>query len=336
MPDGNPPPVNDPPPRPTPPPGPDGRRAAGDGPQPGRSRITGRTMYDAIVDDVFPLILNPRTGIPILALIALVVALLFVIKYQGLYYETEWFRLGGSPSPQTMESAVNPESQSAELKQCFAKGRELKRPYVIEAIAYLIEYDTDVENNRPVIRDNRRLIYTIRALRKINLDEELFAEEIDSHIQGHTVARSYGNEDEAPGHDPNLKGTFNVKFAMNEGDVRNIVTGANFTLPLPLPTRSEFSAQLMVTPNQNFEGYGNQEDVICELDIVIESRTLPIVPVGDAAKRYFENTLRGEKARLNYDIAGDPLPRTISARWKNVMQGERVGIHYAWPQPQHQ
>jgi hypothetical protein len=329
MSDGNPPPVNDPPP-----PDSDGRRAAGDGPPPARSRVTGRTLYDAIMDDVLPLILNPRTGIPILALIALIVALLFVIKYQGLYYESAWFRVGPSPSPQTMDSAVNPEPQTAELKQCFAKGRELKKPYVIEAIAYLIQYDTDVVNNHPVIRDNRRLIYTIRALRKINLDEELFAEEIDSHIPGHTVARSFGNEDEAPGHDPNLLGTFDVKFAMNEGDVRNIVTGANFTLPLPLPTRSEFSGQLLVPPNQNFEGYGNTLDVICELDIVVESRTLPIVPVGDAAKRFFENTLRNEKARLNYDVGGAPVPRTISARWKNVMPGERVGIHFGWPQQQ--
>jgi hypothetical protein len=311
----DPPSFNDRPPTENQPPTPPSR-AAGGSPAP----VVGRTPYDIVVEVILPLLLKPRTGIPILAGVVILVAVYFMFLSRVLSYENELFRIGGSPVP-----------QSAELKQCFEKARQLEKPYVIEAVTYLIQFDKETANNQPFFRDNRRIVYTVRALRDIKLDEKVFVEAIHSHIPGHQLTRWYGNEKETL-HDQNRPEQFNVQFAMREGEIRNIVTGVNFVLPFPLQDRGELEDKLRVGPNQNYEGYGNDADVICELDIVIESKTLQISPVGDAAKRYFENSLKDEEARLGYDSSGASAQRSISARWKNVMPSEKVGILFSWPQ----
>lgn len=323
MSDENPhPPANDPPPaeEPQPPPTPRPDPApAPNGPRPAPPTVVGRTVYD-IVAAVLPFILRPRIGIPILAAVVILAAVYFMFLSRVLSYENAWFRIGGSPVP-----------QSAELKQCFDRARQLERPYVIEAITYLIQFDREAVNNQLLYRDNRRIFYTVRALRDIKPEEKVFTEAIHSHIPGHQLTRWHGNEKETV-HDQNKQEQFDVQFAMREGDIRNVVTGANFTLPFPLQDRSELEGKLRVGPNQNYEGYGNEVDVICELDIVIESKTLQIAPVGDAAKRLFNNVMKDEEARLGHDSNGASGPRTISARWKNLVPGDKVGIHFSWPQ----
>jgi hypothetical protein len=285
--------------------------------------VFGRTMYDAIAHDILPLFLRPRTAIPIILLLALAALILFMLRTDGLTYETSWVgvRVGGSRL----------EKQSPQLKQCLAEARRLNKTYAIEAVTFLIQYEKDLATNRPVIRDSRRIFYTLRALEPININQETFIEEIDSHVPNHTFEHWFGNEKELF-HSPEDKQQFKVFFDMNKDDIRTVVTGANFVLPLPFAARAELENHINVLANQNFYGYPNAADVICEMNMIVESRSLQIQPVGDAAKRYFEGNLKSEEARFGFDQSSPNGIRTISARWRNVMVGETVGIHFSWPE----
>jgi hypothetical protein len=79
---------------------------------------------------------------------------------------------------------------------------------------------------------------------------------------------------------------------MEKDDVRTVITGANFILPLPFTPRTALENHLTLLPNQDFEAYPNSSDAICELNILVESKSLPIQPIGDAAKRFFEANLK--------------------------------------------
>jgi len=284
-------------------------------------RRTGRTLYDTIVDDFLPLLIRPRTGIPILIFVVSVAIILFMFRSQGISYETGWFgvRLGGAQA----------ETQSANLRKCLAEARRLNKPYAIESATYLIQVEKDFINKQDVLRHSRRIFYTLRALQPIKSDQDLFIEEIDTHIPNAVFEHWYGNEKEVF-HDPNNRQKFNVFFDMEKDDVRTVITGANFILPLPFTPRTALENHLTLLPNQDFEAYPNSSDAICELNILVESKSLPIQPIGDAAKRFFEANLKNEEAKLTFDQGLAGGARTISARWRNVMIGETVGIYFSF------
>jgi hypothetical protein len=246
-----------------------------------------------------------------------------MFRTEGLTYETPWLglRVGGSQL----------ETQSQKLKQCLAEAHRLDKPYAIEAATYLIQFEKELSNNQPVIRENRRIFYTLRALKPIKSNQELFIEEIHTHAPSATFEHWFGNEKEVF-HDPSKREQFNVFFDVDKDDIRTVVTGANFLIPLPLASRPELENHINVLANQDFQAYPNTEDAICELNMIIESKSLQIEPVGDAAKRFFEGNLKSEEARFSFDRSSSSGVRTISARWRNVMIAETVGIHFQWPQ----
>lgn len=286
-----------------------------------KPRMTGRTIYDTIVDDAFPLLLKPRTGIPLVIVVLGITALFFWFRTDGLTYETSLvgLRLGGSPA----------ETQSTNLRKCLLEARRLDKPYAIEAATYLIQLEKEIVDNQEKLREHHRIIYTLRALRPLKSNEQLFLEEIHTHADS-TFEHWFGNEKEVF-HDVTKKEKFHVHFDMEKDDIRTVVTGANFLLPLPLPTRHNLDQHLTVLPNEDFEGYPNVIDAICEMNILIESRTLAISPKVDGAKRYIAGNLQGEEAKLAFDQASSGV-RTISARWRNIMPNETVGVYFSWPE----
>lgn len=285
------------------------------------SRATGRTFYDLLADVVWPVIQNPKISIPVGTIVVAVAAIVFMLRSEGVAYEAEWFgvRVGGAKA----------ELQSSTLRQCLADARELKRPYAIEAITYWIQIEKDTLNGNPAQRQTHRIFYTLRSLQEIAAGKDLFVEEIHSHDPHAVFEHWYGTEDENF-HD-DKKSAFQVLFNMDKDDVRTVVTGANFVLPLPFANRKELDHHLPIFANQDFQGYPNKEDAICELNVVIESKSLPIRPEGNAAKSYFQSNLKDAKANLRYDENAGNGVRTISARWRNVKIGETVGIYYSWP-----
>lgn len=292
-------------------------------PAPASPPVFGRTLYDTLVHDLLPVLTNPRTGIPIVILAVAVAAILIMFRSDGLRVETPWVgvRVGGDQSV----------PQSASLKECLAEARRLNKPYAIESITYLIQVEKDELNGQPAQRQSRRIFYTLRSLQPIDKSQDVFEEEIDTHIPHAGFEHWYGTEKEVF-HDNNNKQKFKVYFDMAKDDVRTVVTGANFVLPLPFQDREMLDGHLQMFSNQDFEAYPNQSDAICELNMVIESRSLPIQPMLDGAKRYFAGNLKGEDAKLSYDPSSGNGVRTISARWRNVQINEIVGIYFSWPE----
>jgi hypothetical protein len=285
--------------------------------------VFGRTLYDTIVHDLLPLLTRPRTGIPIITLVIGIAVVLFMLRTEGVTYETAWFgfRVGGTQA----------ELQSTNLRKCLAEARRLNKPYAIESATYLIQIEKDALDGKPAQRQSRRIFYTLRSLEPIKNNQDLFEEEIDTHVPNAAFEHWYGNEKEVF-HDPNKKEKFKVLFDMEKDDVRTVVTGANFVLPLPFGNRTALENHLTVLSNQEFHAYPNAADAICELNMVIESRSFAIQPLGDAAKSFFEGTLKNEEAKLTFDQISGTGVRTISARWRNVRIGETVGIYFSWPE----
>jgi hypothetical protein len=285
------------------------------------SPVFGRTLYDTIVHDILPLITRPKTGIPIITVIIAIGAILFMLRSEGLSYETAWFgfRVGGAQA----------ELQSPALRQCLAEARRLNKPYAIESITYWIQVEKDSLDGKPAQRHTRRIFYTLRSLQPITNNQDLFEEELHTHSKEAAFEHWYGTEKEVF-HD-STKQKFKVLFDMQKDDVRTVVTGANFVLPLPFENRTELDEHLTILSNQDFQAYPNELDAICELNMVIESGSLAIQPVGNAAKSYFQGSLKDEDAKLGYDPASGTGVRTLSARWRNVRIGETVGIYFSWP-----
>jgi hypothetical protein len=246
-----------------------------------------------------------------------------MLRTEGVTYENAWVgvRVGGAKN----------EPQSPNLRQCLAEARRLNKPYAIESITYWIQIEKDTLNGVPAQRQERRIFYTLRSLQPIAKNQELFDEELHTHVENANFEHWYGTEYEEF-HDPSKK-KFYVKFDMAKDDVRTVVTGANFILPLPFTGRKELNNHLTILPNEDFQAYPNEaDDAICELSMVIESKSLPIQPVGgDAAKRFFEGNLKNEEAKFSFDSSSSTGVRTISARWRNVNAKEVVGLYYTWP-----
>jgi hypothetical protein len=88
------------------------------------------------------------------------------------------------------------ETQSSNLRKCLAEARRLNKPYAIESATYLIQVEKDFINKQDVLRHSRRIFYTLRALQPIKSDQDLFIEEIDTHIPNAVFEHWYGNEKE--------------------------------------------------------------------------------------------------------------------------------------------
>lgn len=206
------------------------------------------------------------------------------------------------------------------LKALIAAGRERKKPYVLDDVTVLIRVK-DVKNGAGWERHVEWTInYKVHALQPIKGTDKLFKERY--LVSGARTMRWFGSEKEIDTTD----GGYHVMFNLAEGAARTITTRATNVFDLPLEDkRVAFGQRLKLDPDELFLSYENDEDVIGQLSIIIDSDTLDISPVGQAAKR---SKLDGsvtpdEECRLQ--SAGEQ--RTLSARWEHLMPNEEVGIH---------
>jgi hypothetical protein len=207
-----------------------------------------------------------------------------------------------------------------------------KRPYALSAVSMHVRLE-DVSTPEGARRlASVRIVYTVLALEPIALDNSSFTETYgSSHTENGSVALQhwYGSEVER------LNGKaapYYVQFSAAAGESRTVITGADLVFPLPLPPdREEMTGTIRLRDDEDLWVYFNDADYIGELLMVIESPTTDLTPVGRGAARLAANLidLRWDSARRNPEGGG--AGASLSARWTNILPGEKVGIQFSWP-----
>jgi hypothetical protein len=202
----------------------------------------------------------------------------------------------------------------------IAIGRDLKRAYIIESIADLINIEKKNINGRNKLVVNRTITYTIFALRDISKEEKVFLE-------------SYTSDETKPLYIPGTEketmftnGSWNVQIELLEGETRTFSTSAiyNYNLPLANP-RSALYEQIRLGSNEQFFSYPNTEDVIGEIVMRIQSNSLKLNGIGEAARRFTEKTSSEAKEATQKECNGI---YSISTRWMDVLPNQEVGIYF--------
>lgn len=284
------------------------------------NRIVGRTAWD-VVSDLTKVLRRPIVSIPISLGIVTGITLLTINGFvQVTYGKDGWGVKVGAPTGSTGSGAAE-RGAMAVLEKIIAAGRVANRPYILDDVTVLIRMEDVTKGNSKERQVNWRIIYTIRALQPISKTDKLFKERY-STAAAH-VRRWFGTEKEIKSTD----NAYNIMLDIPAGETRTIITGATFIYSLPLENnRTALGENILLTSDREFYSYPNEEDVIGELTILIESDTLDFNPVGQAAKR----------SRMDGSIAPDGdfrfnsvnNRRSLSARWKDVMPNEEVGLHF--------
>lgn len=257
-------------------------------------------------------------GRPLLAsILVIVLALTVVVIWQKeVSYENDFFafRMRGVPS-----------MESPELKACIARGYNAHKDYIMLSTAMSVRVeDNPVGHAR---HSYSRIVYTILPLK----DEAGFPERYTTGDKKAIIAHWYGSETEV-GHTDT---SYDVKFPVKKGTPYTLITGADYTYPLPLsPNRKAAAESLTLSPSEEFYSYPNQDDEICKLSVLIESPTTNLRPAEtEAGLRY---TLAGTTGNIGrsaiHFVAKDDNGNngSLSAHWDSVKPGEEVGIHFKW------
>jgi hypothetical protein len=197
------------------------------------------------------------------------------------------------------------------FKTCLAEGDRRKKDYIIE-FATLIARTTDASGIRHAAV---RTTYAIRALRDITPAQKVFVEKYDVNASGGMVKRWHGPQAE----EDNTDGSYAVPFQANRGDVRLIVTGADFQYRIP-PTRTIRGQAL--SGQEDFWEYPNNEDVICNLALVVEKDGVVVTPVGKRAELVRGDTFDGNSATV-FNVGS-----IFGAQWTQIVPGDTAIVFF--------
>jgi hypothetical protein len=289
------------------------KRGERDAPPAPAVAVVGRTQWD-FVSGALAALRRPTVSIPV-SLVTTGVVLLVILGYVRLSYDKDGLTYGiGKPGA---------ESATGSTGDLVAKGRELKRPYILDSVAISVrvrDVDTGAGRERHVVW---RIHYAVRALRRITKSDKVFKE--NYHTEGADTTRWFGSEEEMRSTD----GGYYVLFNLEEGQTRVVTTGATNVFRLPLESeRPAFGESLRLSAKQQFVSYENSEDVIGDLTMLVESENPNFAPVGEAAKRSPSSAgaaAASDEGHLFRPVDGQ---RSLSAHWKNVMPHEEVGLHF--------
>jgi hypothetical protein len=207
-----------------------------------------------------------------------------------------------------------------------------KRPYFVEAVT--MQYDIeDTPSKRNV---SWRNTYTIRALKELAPENQVFEEGFDTEAQEkkHWV----GTEEEQPVPGKVLWKAFWVSLHLKKGETRTFTTGVDLTINLPLgKQRLDYSGREL-EPNEDYIGYPNPDDYIGNILLVARSKTTLIRPNSDRAavlspipKHQTEiDQPQTSGTRFTAQSEGNGWS-TVSKEWTNIVPGEEVAVFFKWP-----
>ncbi|RDC65527.1 hypothetical protein [Adhaeribacter pallidiroseus] len=217
------------------------------------------------------------------------------------------------------------------LQSCIDEARKRGKAYVILAATQLVELRFQPEQNPRTRMATVRMVYTLLMLKDVSQSENTEFFEAFTSDNRARIERWYGSERETA----DASGSsYDVIFDAKAGETRTVITGATYIDELPLPqNRSAFGQNTSLAENEDTWGYPNviDGDIIREFTIVLWSPTNRIVPVGQAAKRLTNRTVRGADVNISESPRGGEFStRSLSAKWYNLFPGEEVGIQFAW------
>jgi hypothetical protein len=198
-------------------------------------------------------------------------------------------------------------------------------PYVIESLTSVatIEDNPDGRSREMAVRN----VYTLRFRAPVGKSDDTFVEEFTSTVG--SIEHWFGTHTEQFKNPTGTK--YSVEFEGRVGDVMTIVTGATYTYQLPLPRRETASGLRNLEADEDFWFYPNSADLIETVVIVVQSDSLDLQPLQRGALRitnkqpsYTDDVFRGRTAK------SQARQNSLSARWKNVMPAETVGILFTW------
>jgi hypothetical protein len=223
-------------------------------------------------------------------------------------------------------------AQSAKYAAFIAAARKANKPYLIEAVTMLF----DIEDSHGPTANERKVswrnIYTIRALKDIGKTDRVFLEAYRSDI-AKSVLHWNGTEEErwiSP-----TGRSYDVNMEIKEGELRTFTTGVDITYELPLPpNRTGFNGKIPLGQNEDYAAYPNLQDAdyICNITIVVRSKTTPLQPVRDdpAVTLTQNRDLQFSGAKFSPVVPERNGWHTLSASWSYVTPGQEVGILFQW------
>ena len=237
--------------------------------------------------------------------------------------------------------------QTGALVDTIQAGINRNKDFALESVTELVRI-TDVTNAiGGKINTNRlvsiRIVYNLRALKDISSKEQTtfgevytspFCQEL-RYWPGTDVecSRSGGGMYGANHYFTNQFVKYDVFFNVRKGDLHTIITGADEVLQLPMPDRRY--RDIVLGGYEDVALYPNDDDVISELTIVVESDTVHLDPIRPMRFGLGESA-PVEDGEMKFGLSGDPndklhpITRVISARWRKVVPGEKVALKYDW------
>jgi hypothetical protein len=156
-----------------------------------------------------------------------------------------------------------------------------------------------------------------------------FSERYDKKVGVAAIQHWPGSETEYDTSYP----TYGLELALGKGQTRTVVTGADFTYAITPTAQGRFAlGSIPLQQNQDSYSYSNEQDVVCELAILIESSSEPIYPLQEQQSAVRVDD-KGALSRSAVHFVSDEPPgkrSTISARWSKLMPNEKVGIIFRW------
>jgi hypothetical protein len=288
----------------------------------------GRTLWDVLSGAVGMIAKYPATSMIFIALLS--AGGVYIAWSNGLTITRDKdgnisvkFEPAKPPTIPIEPSATKKQLDGNELVK---RGKEKNLPYVILSITDKCQLELEMVEDKQKLILRRNITYVIRALKKIEKTDNVFVEQYWSSET--TPMRVPGSEFEVG----QTGGKWTVEIEMEEGETRTITTGAVFPYDLPLKdNRLALGEQIRLSPNEQFFSYPNEGDVVGEIVMKIESRTINLATVGvKAARRYNKD----EKALscdnvVQQQTEGLAKMNSLSARWLNVMPNQEVGINFS-------
>lgn len=224
---------------------------------------------------------------------------LFVANYQA--------------AKKTQDGIANDKSLPTLVRQ----GAESRRPYVLESVTQIVQPDPSYYDPKAKETDvTVRIVYTIFAREDVKVGD--FPEEFRSTTGD--VAWLAGSEIESKVELGARDKKRIVGLAMSRGERRTIVTSARYHYSLPFPEKRELH-RVAVGPDEDIWCYDNDEDVIGQLTIMIQSDRPVEVP---SKKEAFVDANGAQTAKIpegNVFLRHDDEQSdyAVVASWDNVL-----------------
>jgi hypothetical protein len=227
------------------------------------------------------------------------------------------------------EQQVHVTKLTSSYQSLIDSGLTAGKSYIMPETLMLINLDKSSDGKS--IGSSRRIVYALQLLSDVTPESPVFKEAYHSNF---TVDRVPGAD---PEHDdekvPDSK-SWDVLFSGKAGDRHLVMTGAHIQMPLRLSANHEYHMFKGMSQYQDAFCYPNTDgDIMDELVIVVESRTLKLSLPGDGVDDAIIQ--RGDKnervdARKFRTTSSDHTHEVIVARFRHLAKGDVAGLRVQW------